>query len=89
MYIFHVDAGHGWMAVKRAELKRLGILDKITPYSYQRGGTVYLEEDCDAATFMDAKTEVGETVTKDNLRESYQDRSPIRSYGHFYLQADE
>jgi len=62
-YVFHTDPGHGWLAVKRTELIRLGILDKITPFSYQSGGTVYLEEDCDAATFIEAKKRVGETVT--------------------------
>jgi hypothetical protein len=82
-YVFHVDAGHGWIAVKRKELERLGILNKITNYSYQRGGTVYLEEDCDATTFFNAKEKAGEGLTKEQIRESYQDRSPVRSYAYF------
>lgn len=80
MYVFHSDPGHGWLAVKRTELQRLGILNKITSYSYQRGGTVYLEEDCDASTFMQAKKDAGEAV---EFRESYQENTPIRYYECF------
>lgn len=54
MYIFHSDAGHGWLAVDREELVELRIADQISSYSYQRGSTVYLEEDCDASTFINA-----------------------------------
>ncbi len=82
-YVFHSDAGHGWCAVKRAELKRLGILDKISHYSYQKGQTVYLEEDCDFTTFADAKEKHGEALTQESFRESYQDHSPIRNYPRF------
>lgn len=75
-YIFHVDGGHGWLAVKRKELIELGILDKISSCSYQKGKTVYLEEDMDYSTFVDANGAV-------SYKESYQDRSPIRSYENF------
>lgn len=56
-YVFHEDPGHGWLQVRREELIQLGIADKISPYSYQSsdGATVYLEEDCDVATFMRAR----------------------------------
>jgi hypothetical protein len=80
IYRFHADAGHGWIAVKRKELIRLGIEDKITPYSYQRGQTVYLEEDCDASTFLQAKNKAGEEY---GFKESHHERSPIRSYESF------
>lgn len=80
IYVFHSDAGHGWLAVKRKELIRLGILNKVTPYSYQRGGTVYLEEDCDASLFIGAKKAAGEPV---NYNERYHDKSPIRNYVGF------
>lgn len=54
------DPGHGWLAVKREELIAMGILHHITSYSYQKGATVYLEEDCDASTFVEAyKTQFG------------------------------
>ena len=48
------DPGHGWFSVKRAALDALGVLDRVTPYSYQRGASVYLEEDCDAGIFLAA-----------------------------------
>ena len=53
-YKLHTDPGHGWLAVRRKELVELDIADKITPYSYIKGETVYLEEDCDLATFFNA-----------------------------------
>lgn len=55
-YIWASDAGHEWLAVKQTELVELGIADKITEFSYVKGGTVYLEGDCDAATFIRAYT---------------------------------
>lgn len=76
-YKFYSDSGHGWLAVKRQELIDLGILDKITHYSYQRGNTVYLEEDCDMTRFTMAKKELKIVEGK------YQDRSSIRSYDSF------
>ena len=77
MYVFHEDPGHGWLAVKRVELHRLGIAERITHFSYQRGGTVYLEEDHDASIFVEAKRAAGEPV---EYRHSYRERTPIRSY---------
>ena len=79
-YNFYSDAGHGWLAVKRQELIDLNILDKISTYSYQRGNTVYLEEDCDISTFCEAK---GADFSHENIVEKYTDRSPIRSYAGF------
>ena len=45
------DAGHAWMKVKKDLLHKMGIADKITAYSYERGEYAYLEEDCDLSTF--------------------------------------
>lgn len=53
-YNFYSDPGHGWLHVKYDELVELGITDKISSYSYRRGNDVYLEEDCDMSTFIDA-----------------------------------
>ena len=83
MYIFHSDPGHAWLAVKRTELERLGILGEISSCSYQRGGTVYLEEDCDASLFIKTKKDNGETF---EYRESFQEDTPIRSYDHFSIE---
>ena len=53
-YHAYIDPGHGWLKVPRKELHELGIADQITPYSYQRGDWVYLEEDRDWAVFTKA-----------------------------------
>lgn len=78
-YTFHQDSGHGWLAVKRSELEQLGVLDKISSYSYTRGMTVYLEEDCDMSVFFRAKgwSSFSDAPIKDG---KYCERSPIRSY---------
>ena len=54
MYIFTSDPGHGWLRVPVAELKEMGIADKISPYSYisENGRFAYLEEDRDFSTFI-------------------------------------
>jgi len=56
------DPGHGWVAIKRSVLIKLGIEHKITSYSYQRGQTVYLEEDCDASTLISAARDAARRV---------------------------
>ncbi len=80
-YKFYNDAGHGWMAVKRQELVDLGIMDKISTYSHQRGATVYLEEDCDAYLFIKAMKDRGIEVKY--VDKYVGDRSPIRSYDSY------
>lgn len=80
-YKFYSDPGHGWLAVKRSELERLNILHLISSCSYQRGHTVYLEEDCDASIFCAKKKELGETLS---FVEKFTNNShPIRSYESF------
>lgn len=82
-YQHTTDSGHGWLHVKRAELEELGIADKITGYSYQRGNTVYLEEDQDAGTFLDAMT--ARTGQKPAITHKCYARhsAPIRSYPRY------
>lgn len=78
---FYADPGHGWGAVKRKVLDQLGIANQITAYSYQKGQTVYLEEDCDLSTLVTALALKGETVQyKEKHTNKY---SPIRSYDRF------
>ena len=78
-YRFYTDPGHGWLAVKRQELIDLNIIEKISGFSYQKGQTVYLEEDCDASLFLAAKT-----IDPKNIICRHTDkRSPIRSYKNF------
>lgn len=80
-YIYHTDPGHGWFAVKRSELVNLNIADKITPYSYSKGQTVYLEEDLDLSTFFEAYEQ--QFGHKPQYRSSYRENTPIRNYAHY------
>lgn len=78
---FYSDPGHGWIAVKRDLLQQLNIADKITPYSYQKGKTVYLEEDCDAYLFIKEMNKNGFVVVPEY--KTTNNRSPIRSYASY------
>lgn len=74
----YTDPGHGWGAIKRHDLNALGIADKVSRYSYQRGQTVYLEEDCDLSLLIHALRQKGDEPV---FIEKHTDRrSPIRSY---------
>lgn len=76
---FHSDAGHGWLKVERKLLNALGIADKITAYSYQRYSDVYLEEDCDAVTFVEAYRRVLNSDPSVAIMPQV-DPSPIRNF---------
>lgn len=82
------DGGHSWFAVKRAVLESFGILSQITNCSYQKGLTVYLEEDCDWGTFLKAYFK-GPIPDKSwehfEIKTSYSDASPVRNYSRFTL----
>lgn len=87
-FVMHEDAGHGWLAVPRALLKLLQIEDKISGYSYQRGDTVYLEEDLDAGTFVSAFLEYHGKKPNDYsafncTHHNDGDSSPIRNYARY------
>jgi len=77
---FHTDPGHGWLEVSRADLDALGIANTISPYSFQKAARVYLEEDTDAARYMDAAKAAGYRLT---IRDQYADPSPIRNLPSF------
>lgn len=80
---FYSDPGHGWLAIKRNLLVKEGLLNHISPYSYQRGATVYLEEDRDASIVVNALQGRGYTVW--NVPKHTDKTSPIRSYESFRL----
>lgn len=77
-YKFFHDPGHGWLQVPITEIKKLGLSDRISGYSYIHKGMVYLEEDCDAGKFVRA-------VGRENIEieEIYQEDTPIRDYLHY------
>ena len=77
-YIFHTDPGHGWLAVPFKELVDLGIQNDISGFSYVKGKTAYLEEDCDAGVFINAyKAKFGEMF---KYRTPYPDKTQIRYF---------
>lgn len=76
--VMHSDPGHAWLAVKLSELEMLGIKSEISNYSYVRGKTAYLEEDCDAGKFIEAMRAKGiEVEVKEG---ACRERSPIRYF---------
>lgn len=76
--VLHSDPGHGWLAVKLSDLKMMGIETQISSYSYVKGKTAYLEEDCDAPVFIKAAEAKG--ITVEIVQGAERDRSPIRSF---------
>lgn len=60
-YTFYNDPGHAWLKVSKKELEKLGLIEKISSFSYERGEFAYLEEDCDASVFLKAKRDAGES----------------------------
>lgn len=79
---FYTDPGHGWLRVTRTLVDHLGCAQQITPYSYQRGRYVYLEEDCDAPLVLRALKEQGVTDVQLVYRE-HPHRSTVRSYARY------
>lgn len=71
MYKYHEDPGHGWIEVPMKELRRLKIADRISPFSYRAGGIAYLEEDCDASVWVNAKTAAGEDIKTERVHTNH------------------
>ena len=76
------DPGHAWCKVSVSLLDRLNLIDKITPYSYIRGGFAYLEEDCDLSSLMHAAQLAGIPLT---FRERIARERPsrVRNYDQY------
>lgn len=81
-YVWAQDAGHEWLAVKRSELAELGIESKISYFSYVKGGTVYLEGDCDAALFFEAYRTRNGAEPKTRMGKHW-DQWPGRRFAHY------
>lgn len=75
---FHADSGHGWLAVPMSYLRDWELVSKITPYSYKSkdGETAYLEEDMDAATFVNEAIRRGQAIKVSRVHDG--DHSFIR-----------
>lgn len=74
------DPAHGWIKVPAQLLVDLGIYQQITPFSYYREGFAYLEEDGDAALFMNAYRAKYGHDPKLRSRVAREKRSKIRAY---------
>ena len=75
------DPSHGWLKVPRALLEKLGIANKISRFSFERGDHVYLEEDGDMSTFLDTMDDEGYDV---NIRYSHTNNpSRVRGYNWY------
>jgi hypothetical protein len=80
-YVYHHDSGHGWLEVPARELQRMGLHDRITPYSYLHQGKAYLEEDLDLGTFFDIRKLLPRPVT---IKNNYMNgMCHIRDYPHY------
>lgn len=78
---FFSDASHGWLSVKYQELVDLGIEEQISPYSYVKGKSAYLEEDQDMSLYLKAKEAAGFEIVFD--KRDHGDSSVIRRYEPF------
>ena len=92
----YFDSAHSWLEVNYQELIDLGITKRITNWSYRDDKKVYLEEDIDAGTYIDAvKEQRGLVVTVKNLNvadnhlRNPEDRVDPRKLERFYLDYDE
>ena len=75
------DPGHACARVAKSKLVTLGISDKISTYSYQKGENAFLEEDCDLSVLMGALRERGYEI---KFNESHTNRqSKIRNYSTY------
>ena len=55
----YIDPGHAWLRVPLSELRRLSLLQQISSYSFINNEWVYLEEDQDAALYLERLKEDG------------------------------
>jgi len=78
---YFTDPGHGWVSVKLQTLIDLGIADRVSYYSYMRGSSAYLEEDCDLGLLYQACDSRGLKI--DLIEKHTNKRSPIRSYATY------
>lgn len=82
-FSFYADAGHGWLRVPKHLLVELGIADRITAFSYQRGDYAYLEEDVDLSIFLTAMRQRG---IEPEFLEHHSEYSRIRGYESYHYE---
>lgn len=77
----YCDPGHAWAKVRKSVLTNLGIADKVSSYSYQRGDYAFLEEDCDLSLLVQALRDHGTKLCFVEKRTNKQSR--IRNYERY------
>lgn len=84
------DPGHGWLEVRKEDLKTLGIQFAISGYSYQDGDKAYLEEDSDMTIYFQAlfSAEITDHNEWDSFKNScfvdeYRENIFIRNLNHY------
>lgn len=78
-YILYSDPAHAWLKVPMNDIRKLGLADKISSYSYRYQQYAYLEEDCDAMIFIKALKEKGLPFSYKQINS----RSNIRNYPRY------
>ena len=81
---WYTDASHGWLKVKYSELEELGIQAKISSFSYRNGDDVYLEEDCDAMTYIEAMDDKGIALYFRSGHDAIR-QSPVRKFKSYFF----
>lgn len=75
------DPSHGWAKVSIDTLKRLGLINKISSYSYIKNNHAYLEEDCDLSLLLKTLEQFN---IRYKLKHNYANKSSkIRSYDNY------
>lgn len=82
---WYTDASHGWLKVKYSELEKLGIQAKIGPYSYRNGDDVFLEEDFDAMTYINAMNKKGIALYFRSGSNANDRPSRVRNYTPYFF----
>jgi len=73
----HCDPGHSWGEIKMGDLP-LKIRKTISPYSFKKGNSLFLEEDDDLGKAVAFYKESGVTFSVKYVE--YKDDAPIRRY---------
>lgn len=80
LHFFH-DPGHGWLKVPIKLLKKLGIENDISSYSYIRSEYAYLEEDTDVSLFYTTMKKANKPF--DIIESHTNNQSKIRNYDSY------
>lgn len=77
-FMSYSDDGHGWLRVPKYLVQDLLGLEKISMFSYENKGWLYLEEDMDCGLFLNKLKELNLEYTIKHSRKNGQ--SHIRNF---------